>query len=184
MTLEQQLQTLAEIGIQLNEAITIDDLLYSWGREEYEKNPFDLVLFMLGSEVEREPWGRRICDQAWNFDLERIEDDGAYVEIIENLCRVAGMPGLITDLEDSVDLENGEAWVRYTMDGQQRHHTVAVNNDWADTDTVSAVMEAIERDGKRFYAKDNGQAAIWFYLDADTAAKLNQLTGNALRASR
>ena len=109
MTLEQQLQTLAEIGIQLNEAITIDDLLYSWGREESEKNPFDLVLFMLGSEVEREPGGRRICDQAWNFDLERIEDDGAYVEIIENLCRVAGMPGLTTDLEDSVDLENGEA---------------------------------------------------------------------------
>jgi len=39
MTLEQQLATLAELGFKLNEGVTVDDLLYSWGREEYEKNP-------------------------------------------------------------------------------------------------------------------------------------------------
>ena len=41
-------------------------------------------------------------------------------------------------------------------------------------------MKDIERDGKRFYAKDNGQASTWFYLDEVTAMKINALTGNML----
>jgi len=184
MKLEQQLATLAELGLRLNEGITVDDLLHSWDREEYENEPFDTILFMLGSEVEREPWGRNVCDRAWNFDVEFIEGDGSYVTIVQNLCRVAGTPDLITELQDSVDLENGTAWLKYTIDGKQRHYTVAVDNDWADPETVSAVMEDIERDGMRFYAKDNGQASIWFYLDSKTADKLNQLTGNALKTNR
>ena len=180
MTLEQQLKALGELGLALNEGVTIDDLLYSWDREEYEKEPFDVILFTLGSEVEREPWERPVCDTAWNFDVECIEDTGDYVTIVKQLCRVAGMPNLISDAEDFVDIENGKAWLKYTIDGKQRQYTIAVDNDWADPDTVSAVMADIERDGNRFYAKDNGQASIWFYLDEQTAGKLNQMTGNAL----
>ena len=184
MTLEQQLETLAELGLELNDGITVDDLLYSWDRDEYENEPFDTILFMLGSEVEREPWGRNICDKAWNFDVECIEGNGSYVAIVKNLCRVSGTPELITDIEDSVDIENGNAWLKYTIDGKQRYYTVVVDNDWADPETVGAVMDDIERDGKRFYAKDNGQASIWFYLDESTADRLNQLTGNALKTNR
>lgn len=184
MTLEQQLATLSELGLKLNDGITVDDLLYSWDREEYENESFDTILFMLGSEVEREPWGRNVCDHAWNFDVECIEGDGSYVTIVQNLCRVAGAPDLITDLDDSVDIENGTAWLKYTIDGKQRHYTVAVDNDWADPATVGAVMEDIERDGMRFYGKANGQASIWFYLDNGTADKLNQLTGNALKTNQ
>ena len=44
-------------------------------------------------------------------------------------------------------------------------------------------MRDIERDGKRFYGKDNGQASIWFYLDQTAADKLNALTGNALKTN-
>ena len=184
MTLEQQLETLAQLGLKLNEGVTVDDLLYSWGRDEYENEPFDTILFMLGSEVEREPWGRNVCDRAWNFDVECIEDTGSYITIVQNLCRVAGMPDLITDLEDFVDIENGKAWLKYTIDGEKRNYTIAVDNDWADPETVGAVMDEIERDGKRFYAKDNGQASIWFYLDKETADKLNHMTENALKTNR
>ncbi|MGY8768596.1 MAG: hypothetical protein ACKVH8_09235 [Pirellulales bacterium] len=184
VTLEHQLETLGQLGLTLNDGVTIDDLLYSWDREEYENEPYDMILFVLGSEIEREPWGRNICDRAWNFDIECIEATGSYVTIVNNLCRVAGKPDLITDLEDVVDFKNGKAWLKYTIDGELRHYTVPVDNDWADPDTISAVIEDIERDGKRFYAKDNGQASIWFYLDTDTADKLNVLTGNALRTNR
>lgn len=177
MTLEQQLESLAKLGFRLNEGITIHDLLYSWDREKYENEPFQILLFMLGSEVEREPWGRNICDRAWNFDLECIEGHGSYVKIVENLGRVAGIPYLITDIEDSVVLESGKAWLKYKIDGKQRDYTIAVDDDWADPETISAVMKDIERDGKQFYAKENGQASIWFYLDKDTASKLHQLTG-------
>ncbi|MBA3530967.1 MAG: hypothetical protein H0T73_03455 [Ardenticatenales bacterium] len=61
-----------------------------------------------------------------------------------------------------------------------RDWTVEVNDDWADMLTLSYVMADIERNGKRFYFKDNGQAMILFYLDTKTAVRLNALAGDAL----
>ena len=181
ISLEQQLETLAQLGLTLNRGVTIDDLLCSWDREEYESKPYDTLLFMLGSEVEGEPWGRNVCDKAWNFDVECIEGNGSYVTIVKRLCLVAGMPDLVSDVEDFVDSENDTAWLKYTIDGRSRRFTIQVENDWANPATVSAVMRDIERDGKQFYAKDNGQASIWFYLDKPTADRLNSMTGNALK---
>ncbi len=48
MKLEKQLAKLAELGLALDPGITIDDLLHSFDREEFEEEPFDLVLFALG----------------------------------------------------------------------------------------------------------------------------------------
>ena len=90
MTLEEQLSVLAELGLKLNEGISVDDMLYSFGREDYESNPFEMVLFVLGIEVEREPWGRAMCNRAWNFDTECITSTGDYVQVLHNLCRVPG----------------------------------------------------------------------------------------------
>lgn len=56
-----------------------------------------------------------------------------------------------------------------------------VNDDWADTVTLAHVMKDIERRGRRFYYKDNGQAMVLFYLDAKTAAELNRLSNNGLK---
>jgi hypothetical protein len=180
MTLEQQIEALAQLGLPLNEGITIDDLLYSASRETYEQEPFDYLLFMFGSEVERAPWCRPICPYAWNLDTECISGTGDYVEIVKRLCQIAKMPDLITDLQDFVDLDRPQGWLKYRIDGQQRHYDIEIDSDWADPQVIGDVMRDIERDGNRFYAKDNGQASIWFYLDETTMQKLNQLSNNAL----
>lgn len=181
MTLEQQLSTLSDLGLELNDDVTVDDLLYSFGREDYEERPFNLILFVLGIEVERAPWGRFVCSRVWNFDTEYIDGTGSYVGIVKQLCRVAGDPDLLKDVRDFVDLKTGEAWLKYKVDGTERNWTIEVNDDWADTLTLSYVMDDIERDGFRFYFKDNGQAMVLFYLDPRTAAELNRLSNNALK---
>ena len=61
MKLEQQLADLARFGLTLEPGTTVDDLLYSFDRSQYEDKPFDLLLFMFGAEVERAPWGRPFC---------------------------------------------------------------------------------------------------------------------------
>lgn len=180
MTLEQQLAKLAELGLKLNDGITIDDLLYSFGREDYEERPFDLILFALGVEVEREPWERSFCSRVWNFDTECIYSTGDYVGIVKRLCQVAGQPDRLEHISDFVDIDAGKAWLKYKVDDTDRNWPVEVNDDWADTLTLNYVMEDIERDGCRFYFKDNGQAMVLFYLDCQTVAELNRLSNNAL----
>ena len=181
MTLEEQLAKLAEFGLKLADGVTVDDVLYSFGRDAYEKQPFDLILFVLGIEVEREPWGRSMCSSVWNFDTECIVSTGDYVRIVKRLCEVAGDPDRLTDIKDFVNLEAGDAWLAYKANGAERRWKVEVNDDWADTQNLSYVMDDIQRDGHRFYFKDNGQAMILFYLNPSTAAELNRLSQNALK---
>ncbi len=69
-TLEAQLDALAALGFCLSDDASIDDFLFAFPRKQYEDKPFDLVLNMLGSEIQREPWGRPICPAVWDFDTE------------------------------------------------------------------------------------------------------------------
>jgi hypothetical protein len=181
MTLEQQLALLADLGLKLDSGVTVDDILYSFDRKDYEEEPFDLILFALGMEVEREPWGRAVCSRVWSFDTECISSTGDYVRIVRQLCRIAGQPDRLKEISDFVDLQSGEAWLKYKFNGTERNWRVEVNNDWADMPTLGYVMDDIERDGRRFYFKDNGQGMVLFYLDSKTAAELNRLSNNAVK---
>ncbi len=181
MILEQQLARLAELGLKLNNGITIDDLLYSFDRQDYEEQPFELILFVLGIEVEREPWGRSVCSRVWNFDTECITSTGDYVHIVNRLCHIAGQPDRLKDVSDFVDIDARKAWLKYKVDGIERNWPVEVNDDWADTLTITHVMDDIEHDGHRFYFKDNGQAMVLFYLDSKAAAELNRLSSNTVK---
>ena len=178
-TLEAQIAELAKLGLPLAEGVTVDDLLYSFDRSAYESKPFDMILFVLGVEVEREPWGRNFCERAWNFDTECIAGPGSYVSIVENLLRVADS-SVLTDVKDEVDLDAGRASLAYQRDGKQVQWPIEVNDDWADMMTVSYVLDHIERDGRHYWSKDNGQAMVLFFVDDDTAARLNELSGGSL----
>jgi hypothetical protein len=94
---------------------------------------------------------------------------------------VAGQPECLKEVSDFVDIDASKAWLKYKVNGSERNWPVEVNDDWADTSTLNYVMDDIQRDGRRFYFKDNGQAMVLFYLDAGTAAELNRLSNNALK---
>jgi hypothetical protein len=151
ITLEEQLAALEKLGLRLDEGVSIDDVLYSFSREQYEKQPFDLILFILGAEVERAPWGRPFCSAVWDFDAECVGQTGDYVSIVERLCKVARKTGYLTEIADFVNLEDGEAWLKYVANGTPRHVKLKVNNDWADVRGITNVMIDIESDGYQGY---------------------------------
>ena len=143
-----------------------------------KKKPFELILIVYGLELEEEPWGRFVCDQAWHFDVEAIEDHGSYVEIVKQFHRITGKAKVLEQLADHVDLEKGEAKLTYVVDGRNRTFQPVVDDDWADAEVVDAVMSDLKKPGHDYYAIDNGQAAIWFYLTPEQASSLNELADN------
>lgn len=178
MKLETQIEKLAQIGIHLNEGISVEDFLTSFDRNEYEESPFGLILFVYGIEVEKAPWGRFFCDRAWNFDTECIASNGDYVSIVQNFHRITGRAKNLSDVSDQIDIEGGKACLQYKVDGEQRFYDIKVDDDWADPETVSSIMEDLKVEGFEFYPKDNGQASIWFYLTPNEAKQLNAIAGN------
>ncbi|EGR0209181.1 hypothetical protein D8T65_23745 [Vibrio vulnificus] len=184
MKLEEQIEKLSDIGLSLNKGVTINDLLLSYSREEYESNPFDLILFVYGIEIEEEPWGRFVCDQAWNFDVEAIEDDGSYTEIVKQFHRITGRAKSLEGLRDSVNLEEHYAELQYSVDGVNRLMKPEIDDDWADAKTIDIILSDLRQPGFDFYPKDNGQASIWFYLSESQAIELNKLANNVFNLER
>ncbi|WP_329203606.1 hypothetical protein [Streptomyces sp. NBC_01435] len=177
MRLEDQLDRLAELGLPLAAGRTVDELLYSSPREEYESRPFDLLLFALGCAVEDEPWERWFCDRAWHFDTECVRGPGSYVAIARQLCRIAGLPDALSELRDHVDLGEEEAWIEYTANGRPNSWPIDVRDDWADLLVVGYLIDELEDGERRFHVRHNGQAMTLFFLDDDAAARLNALAG-------
>ena len=180
MKLEQQLETLAPLGICLNEGVNIDDLLYSFPRDNFEDRPFHTLLFILGVEVERAPMGRRFCDSVFNFDTECIYATGDYVTIVKRLALLANRSAEVTEVRDFIDHQGGEAWLEYTIGDRARRWTVELQSDWADMMVIAYVMDDLERDGRKFRARDNGQAMVLYYLDDAAAQQLGALLGKPL----
>jgi hypothetical protein len=180
MELEQQLAELAKLSIVLNPEITIEDLLCSEDREAFVASPFVLLLFLLGGEVERKPWGRRICNRVWSFDPECIATTGDYVKIVHRLCLLSGNEDRLTEIVDYIDLEEGECWLEYTIGDKRQHWTIEVNDDWADMLALSYVMEDIQDNECQFYTIDSSEVMIILYLDRSTAEKLGDLCNEDL----
>ena len=174
--IEKQIADLGNIGIHLNKGVTFEDLYLSFSKETYEDDPYVLLLSMMGSEIEAEPWGRHFSDDVWYLDYECIEGDGSYTRIVENLARIAGMMDRIHDLSDKVDLKVAHANLSFTLDGKRHEFSPLIDNDWADAETVSTLtklFEATVDDGRKFWASDEGQANSFVFLNDADANQLN-----------
>lgn len=181
--LETQIAALREAGLVMAPGRTVEELLVSWPRADYESDPYGLILFMYGSEVEAEPWGRAFCERGWNFDMEGVVETGDYMRALTPIVRTTGQPDLVTQMSDDFDIDAETAEIKYVIAGRPRTIRARVNGDWADPEAVAAFLTDIEDaigDGRRFWAADNGQAAILFFLTDAEVAKVNALREDVL----
>jgi hypothetical protein len=142
MTLEQKLELLARCGFRLESPFTVNDLLESWSRGDFEKPGFDLALVGLGMTEERPPW-RNHCANAWHFDTECIEDTGAYCRIAERMRGIAQGSLPIGNIRDHVDVEGRSAWLAFDYQGQNIHIDCKVDDDWVDSKVFAHFVDLL-----------------------------------------
>lgn len=181
--LETQITALREAGLELAAGRTVAELLLSWPRADYESDPYGLILFMYGSEVEVGPAGRCFCERGWNLDMECLVEAGDYVRALMPIVRTTGQPQLVTQMSDDFNISAATATISYVIAGRARTITARVDSDWADPKAVTAFMADIEAaigDGRHFWAADNGQSSILFFLTDAEAGKVNVLREDVL----
>lgn len=178
-SMDEQIAAFEEIGLHMSEGLSKEDLLQSFDASEFENDPFFLLLFAFGSEIQSRPWGRFFSSQVWNFDLEAVSDDESYPDILKRMAVISGTEHLLSGVTSQLDWDRGKASLGYTMGRFSRALSPKIDNDWADPQTIQqfiADIVATTKDGKQFWAADNGQAAILVYLNDEGAAKLNALS--------
>lgn len=177
---EMELETFTQLGFTLNSGVNISDILEMYeDQAEFEEQPYSLLYQILGLTIEREPW-TPITNKCWNFDLEAIEDNGGYVDIMTNIARITNGDLLFENLQDYVNIDEGKAWVSFTCKGDRYKWDLRVDNDWADGDLfdkVQALAEKYKTNGRFTFFNTGGQDFVLGYCSPEEHQRLRQATG-------
>ena len=175
-SLEQQLRDLAGCGVKLLPGATPEALLEEWSQEQFDKDPYRLAAVALGSEDHER------STNLWHFDTERIEDHGDYARIAERMRDMASDDLPLSDVEDFVDVEAKEAWLKFALDGRIQRWTCEVDSDWVDPKVMSrfaALLEERETERRFTYLDLGGQdCIIGCFIEAERK-RLCRVTGLA-----
>lgn len=169
--LEEQLAVLASCGIRLRPGVTTDSLLRALPREYYESNPYHELLGEMGDQDEELGIGWRPQDASLGWrsddvlfvDTECIENHGDYARIAERMRALSGGALPLENIRDYVDVEAGDAWLEFDLDGERQHWDLEVDGDWIDTTLFSrfvALMNARGAGRRYTYISGGGQTFL------------------------
>ncbi len=179
-TFQEQLDTFKELGFTLNSGVDTSDInRWQNGFKEFEDLPYQLMYQTLGQTIEREPW-TPLTNKCWNFDLEAIEDHGAYIDIMQNISRLTNGDLIFENLEDYVDIEENIAWVAFTCNGDNYKWNLKVDDDWADADLFDMVQDLAHKyktRGRFTYFDTSGQDFVLGYHSNEELDLIQQKTG-------
>ena len=172
--LEAQLDVLATCGIRPKQGVTVDDLLYSFDREKYEKEPYTPLLCILGSETERD-LTTFLSDNVWHLDTECIEDHGSYAHVAYRMTDLSEGSLPVSDVRDYVDIESGQARLSFVLNGEEIKWDARVQDDWIDPAILTKFVRLLDEQkaGVRFtYLNLKGQDCI---IGCSTEDQLREL---------
>jgi hypothetical protein len=148
-SLEEQLAVLDSCGIRLHAGLTIDHLLRVFDRQEYETEPFQLLLTVMGGEAgemideDSDPLFAYPSDNIWHLDTECIEDHGSYIAVAERMRDLAQGELPLIFIEDYVDINAKAAHLSFHLDGQKYRWEAQVEDDWIDPTILSKFVELL-----------------------------------------
>jgi hypothetical protein len=177
--LEEQLATVASCGIRLKPEFTVETLLESFPREKYETSSYAGLLIRMGGELERKPWAP-LSNNVWHLDTDCIEDRGDYARIAERFRDLAQGELPIEKIRDRVDIENGDAWVEFELNGETIHWGARVNKHWIDPEIISnfcGLLAGLERPRRYTYFDLKGQDCLIGCATEEELRKLRKDTG-------
>jgi hypothetical protein len=174
-----QWETFQRLGFELNPGIDKSVINELQKNVSSEREPYVDLYVDLGTTIQKEPW-TPLTNRVWNFDVEAIEDHGAYVEIMKNLERISRGEIRFENLKDFVDIESEKAWVSFTVRGKSYRWDLKVEDDWADPGLFTKLVkltEELNTRGRYTYFFTGGQDALIGYETPEGRDAIVKATG-------
>lgn len=179
VTIEDQLVVLGKLGLTLNPGVGEEHLTAIDDRSALEATPYTGLIEAMGMDLEEEPFAP-LCNQLWMCDYERIEDHGAYVEVLQRLERMTSEALSLSGMIDHVDLEEEIAWPEFEHEGQRVRWEFQVEDDWLDPSILVRYDDLLESSGSamKIYSNhtDYGQVAFLGALRADQKKQFDKVS--------
>jgi len=163
-TLEEKIEALAVVGVVVDPERTIEEMLESNDRKEYEQDGFDSLLFTLANEVETGLGaGAYYTNQLYSFDTECVEGDGDYARIAMRFADMFKDNFEIKAIADKVDWDNKTAELSFECGGKRYRKEFELNDDWFDVEAFGLFIQAssdMNSQREIGFTKSGGQG-IW-----------------------
>ena len=179
MDIEQQLQSLSQLGIQLRKGVDIADLIALYDRDHFETMPFRHLLYAMGRE---ELSGGRgfASNQVWYLDTECIDGEGVYTAHLERLISMSEGLIVLENIQESVDTDFNETSVGFFLHGRAHQWEFFSLGDWLDPSLFTKFNQLLESENLplRIFAGDlGGQDTLLVAIDVRSVGRLQELTG-------
>lgn len=179
VSFEVQLETFQKLGFTLTPGIDFSVVDGLRKDKTIEDRPYAILYMELGRTIQKEPW-TPLTNRVWDFDVEAVEDQGAYVEIIKNLERITRGEIKFVSVKDHVDIENENAWVSFSVRGKNYKWNLAVEDDYADPELfarISQLTQTLNTKGRFTYFNTGGQNAVIGYETPESKEAIIKATG-------
>jgi len=158
----------------LNSDIEAGALLDEFSEEEYENDPYQLLLISMGGEIHKNDEFFVVSDNIWHLDTECIEDHGDYVSVIERLKRMTTLE--IRNIQDFIDIEEEIAWVSFEYDNKTIRWDLEIHDDWLDLNIFDKFNQLIGNStNKKLAIASLGQDCLIGYFNEKQLIELNKL---------
>jgi hypothetical protein len=143
ITLESQIETLAEFGITLREGVTLNHIFATCPRARMENEPFLRLLIVYAGAGEIVPFGP-LSDAVTYVDPMTIFGSGDYSRIVSRFAAIMNADSPVRRPRDYVDLRSRTAWLEFEADGQTLHWPAAVDGHRADFAMIGRVASFLQ----------------------------------------
>lgn len=185
LTLEGKIKALAAVSVVIDPERTLEEILESFDREEYEQEGFDSLLFVLANEVETGPSaGAFYTNHLYSLDTECIEDHGDYARIATRLAVMFRDEFNIENISDKVDIDEDIAELSFECMGKKYHKKCRVDNDWLDVSIFELFIQCssdMRSEKKLVFTVSDGQNLLLSVMTPTQMKAFNKLTGQNMR---
>jgi len=189
ITVEEQLETLAKLGITPRHDTFIEWLCKKWGRDMAEDMPWFIILSALGGEHKLENGSEALSDNVLNYCIEGIKDNDIYANLLKKLPFYSRGDFNVENVSSTVR-DGEEMTISFEYMGVRHHWQLRLDGDCFDLTIVDKVNALMKDSGtsKLFYACLWNQHLFVLYTSDDVVKKLHNLdswpsylkfTGNA-----
>ncbi len=180
---DQQLATLAACGIALSPGVDPGVLLDAIPREQYEADPYQLLLSAMGGMTSQEQPDGALFYPSSNilyFDTECIYENGDYAAIAERMRELAQADFPLEAIADHIDIDADDVKLRFRLNGVDHEWELEADDDWVDPDLFTRFVELMDASGKArkfLYIDLGGQDCLIGCVTPEQFKQLDEKTG-------
>lgn len=164
----------AELGLVPKREITVDDIDFDFynGADGFRLEHLSALLRLTEDD------GTPLFPRTVHFDPECVESNDTYSRLLWHIAEAAGTTGRFSDVH--CDLHFGPFFdkhpvgeLHYKLDGEQVHHDVAVEGEWADPEVVRQIFQHATPEGHRWVSTGDFAVHVWVPEEhADAIARI------------